>query len=133
MSFNFMAAITIRSDFGAPQNIKSATVSTVSPSICHEVIRPDAMILIFLMLSFKPAFFTLLFHFHQAALQFFFAFCHKGVVVCMFLLISELISGLISFRIDWLEFLAVQRTLESLTHTHKLKPSILLALSHRPQ
>ena len=27
--------------------IKSATVSTVSPSICHEVIGPDAMILIF--------------------------------------------------------------------------------------
>ena len=27
-----------------PQKIKSATVSTVSPSICHEVIEPDAMI-----------------------------------------------------------------------------------------
>ena len=30
-----------------PQNIKSDTVSTVSPSICHEVMGPDAMILIF--------------------------------------------------------------------------------------
>ena len=30
-----------------PQNIKSATVSTVSPSICHEVMGPDAMILVF--------------------------------------------------------------------------------------
>ena len=39
MSFNFMAAITICSDFGA-QKIKSATVSTVSPSICHEVMGP---------------------------------------------------------------------------------------------
>ena len=29
------------------RNIKSATVSTVSPSICHEVIGPDAMILVF--------------------------------------------------------------------------------------
>ena len=37
-----------------PKKIKSATVSTFSPSICHEVM--DAMILIFLMLSFKPAF-----------------------------------------------------------------------------
>ena len=27
--------------------IKSATVSTVYPSICHEVIRPDALILVF--------------------------------------------------------------------------------------
>ena len=39
-----------------PKNIKSATVSTVSPSICHEVMGPDAMILAFWMLSFKPAF-----------------------------------------------------------------------------
>ena len=46
MSFNFMAAITICSDFGAPK-IKLATVSTVSPSICHEVVGPDAMILVF--------------------------------------------------------------------------------------
>ena len=30
-----------------PQKIKSATVSTVSPSICCEVMGPDAMILVF--------------------------------------------------------------------------------------
>ena len=29
------------------QKIKSDTVSTVSPSICHEVMGPDAMILVF--------------------------------------------------------------------------------------
>ena len=39
-----------------PQKIKSATVCTVSPSICHEVMGPDAMILVFWMLSFKPTF-----------------------------------------------------------------------------
>ena len=39
-----------------PQNIKSVTVSIVSPSICHEVIGPEAMILVFWMLSFNPAF-----------------------------------------------------------------------------
>ena len=39
-----------------PKKIKSLTVSTFSPSICHEVMAPDAMILVFLMLSFKPAF-----------------------------------------------------------------------------
>ena len=39
-----------------PPKIKSATVSTVSPSICHEVMGPDAVILVFWMLSFKPAF-----------------------------------------------------------------------------
>ena len=30
-----------------PKNTKSLTVSTVSPSICQEVIGPDAMILVF--------------------------------------------------------------------------------------
>ena len=30
-----------------PRKIKSVTVSTVSPSICHEVMEPDAMILVF--------------------------------------------------------------------------------------
>ena len=29
-----------------PPKIKSATVPTVSPSICHEVMGPDAMILV---------------------------------------------------------------------------------------
>ena len=39
-----------------PIKIKSATVSTVSPSICHDVTGPEAMILVFWMLSFKPTF-----------------------------------------------------------------------------
>ena len=39
-----------------PRKIKSATVSTVSPSIYHEVMGLDAMIFVFLMLSFKPTF-----------------------------------------------------------------------------
>ena len=30
-----------------PRQIKSVTVSTVSPSICHEVMEPDSMILVF--------------------------------------------------------------------------------------
>ena len=51
-----------------PKIIKSVTVSIVSPSICHEVMGPDAMILVFWMLSFKPPFSTLLFHFLQEAL-----------------------------------------------------------------
>ena len=39
-----------------PKKIKSATVSTFPPSICHEMSGPDAMILVFWMLNFKPAF-----------------------------------------------------------------------------
>ena len=38
------------------KKIKSLTVSIVSPSICHEMMGPDAMIIIFWLLSFKPAF-----------------------------------------------------------------------------
>ena len=37
-----------------PKKIKSDTVSTVSPSISHEVMGPGAMIFVFWMLSFKP-------------------------------------------------------------------------------
>ena len=39
-----------------PKKIKSVTVSIVSPSICHEVKGPDAMIFVFWMQSFKLAF-----------------------------------------------------------------------------
>ena len=39
-----------------PKKIKSVTVSIVFPSICHEVVGPDAMIFIFCMLNFKLIF-----------------------------------------------------------------------------
>ena len=39
-----------------PKKIKSDTVSTVSPSICHEVMGPGTMIFVIWMLSFKPTF-----------------------------------------------------------------------------
>ena len=39
-----------------PKKIKYVTVSIVSPSICHEVIGLDAMILVFWMLSFGSTF-----------------------------------------------------------------------------
>ena len=55
------------SDFGAQEN-KSVTAFSFSPFIWHEVMELDTMILVFWMLSFKPAFSTLFFHFHQEAL-----------------------------------------------------------------
>ena len=39
-----------------PPKMKSDTVSTVFPSISHEVMETDAMILVFFMLTFKPKF-----------------------------------------------------------------------------
>ena len=70
------------------KKIKSVTISIVSPSICIQVMGPDAMIFIFWKLSFKANFFTLLFHFHQDTLQFLFTLCHKICVICM----SEIID-----------------------------------------
>ena len=51
---NFMASVTICSDFGASQN--KVCHCFHSPSICHEVMGPDIMILVFWILSFMPAF-----------------------------------------------------------------------------
>ena len=39
-----------------PKKRKSVSVSTFYPSICHEVLWSDAMIIFFWMLSFKPVF-----------------------------------------------------------------------------
>ena len=39
-----------------PNKIKSVTISTFSPSICHEVMALDAMMFVFWTLSFKPVF-----------------------------------------------------------------------------
>ena len=50
-----MAAVTIYTDFGAQEKNVSHFFHCFT-SICHEVIGPDAMILVIWMLSFKPAF-----------------------------------------------------------------------------
>ena len=50
-----MAAVTICSDFGAQKN-KVWHCFHCFPSICHEVMGLDAIIFVFLMLSFKPTF-----------------------------------------------------------------------------
>ena len=54
-SFNFMAAVTICSDFGAQEN-KISHCFHCFPMICQEVMGPDTMIFLFWMLSFKPTF-----------------------------------------------------------------------------
>ena len=38
-----------------PKKRKSLTTSALCPSICHAVMGPDAMILVFLIFSLKPA------------------------------------------------------------------------------
>ena len=60
-----MAAVTICSDLETPK-IKSATISIVSLSICHEVMEPDAMILVFwLSILFYTSIFLFLCQYHS--------------------------------------------------------------------
>ena len=46
-SFSLMAAVTVHSDFGAQENKVSLCLHFFPPSICHEVMGSDAMILFF--------------------------------------------------------------------------------------
>ena len=55
---HFMATVNICSDFGAQEN--KVCHCFYSFPICHEVMKPDAIILV----EFQASFFTLLFHFH---------------------------------------------------------------------
>ena len=68
--------------------ISFSTTVIFPPTVCYEVMGLDAVILVFLNVEFQASFFTLLFHFLQEALQFLFAFCYKGDVIC----ISEVID-----------------------------------------
>ena len=60
-----MAVVTVHNEFGAQEN--KVCHSIFSQSICHEVMGPDAIILVFFSfnVNLKPA---LLFHLHQDAL-----------------------------------------------------------------
>ena len=66
-----------------PRKIKSATVSTVSPSICHKVMGLDAMIFVFWILSLSQLFHSPLSLSSRGALVLL-HFCHKGDVICVF-------------------------------------------------
>ena len=65
-----------------PTKIKSVTVSTVSPSICHEVWdqMPWSSFIECWVLN---QVFTLLFHLHHEALHFLLGFCHNGGTICI--------------------------------------------------
>ena len=64
------------------QKIKSVSVSIVSPSICHEVMGPDAMIFLFWMLNFKPAFHSSVSSSSRGSFVPL-HFCHKRGVICI--------------------------------------------------
>ena len=53
---NFMAAVTVHSNFRAQENKILSLLSLFHLLFCHEVMGPDAMILVFCMVSFETAF-----------------------------------------------------------------------------
>ena len=55
VSLNFVVAVTIRNDIGTQKN-KICHCFPLSPPICHEVMKPDIMILVFWTLNLEPAF-----------------------------------------------------------------------------
>ena len=65
-----------------PKKIISVTVSMFFSSICHEEMGPDVMILVFCVLSLKPAFSLSSFTFTKR-LHFLFAFCHYSGIISM--------------------------------------------------
>ena len=70
-----------------PKKRKSVTVSTVSLSICHEVMGPDAILFVFWMLNISQLFHSPLSLSSRGSLVPL-CFCHKGGVIC----ISEVID-----------------------------------------
>ena len=86
VSFSFMAAVTICNDFGATPKWNLSLFPLFphlfAKKLCDQMPWSSGFLVLFCFLSFMPAF-TLFFHFHQEALQFLFAFCHKGGVICI--------------------------------------------------
>ena len=76
-----------------PPQTKSDTVSTVSPSICHEVMGPDAMIFVFWMSNFKPTFSLPFFTFIKRLFSLLSAI--RGGVICISAVLLFLLAILI--------------------------------------
>ena len=65
-----------------PKKIKCVTTPTFYPSICHEVMGPDAMILVFWMLSSKPAYYLSSFTFNKRLFSYIVKAMVFPVVMC---------------------------------------------------
>ena len=96
-----MAAVAICSDFGAQKN-KVCHYSTVSPSICHEVMGLDGMILVFWMLSFKPTFSLSTFTFIKRLFQ------HQGLI--QWVSSSHQVAKVLEFQLRHQSFQWIPRT-----------------------
>ena len=113
-----------------PQKRKSVTVSVVFSSICNEVMGLDAMILVFWMLSFKPAFSLFSFTFIKRLFSFSLLSAIKIVWLAYLRLLVFLLWLFSFYHISYLwEFLIILQTqgkqkwiiFVSLCHTEKVK------------
>ena len=131
VSFNFMAAVTICSDFGAQEN-----------KICHCFLHLFAMKwwdwchdLSFLNVEFQTCFFSLLFHPHQEVRVFFFIFCHRSgnVEGSHFGAYRSQQKAVFSLPLDWsliiLGVLSMQVALTKMPLTGWLKEQVVISHS----
>ena len=123
MSFNFMAAVTICSDFGAQENKIShcfhcfpISYSLFKLMSTASVIPSNHLILCRPLLLLPSIFLSIRVFSNESDLHIRFNFCISP---------SNEYSGLISFRIDWFDHLAFQGILKSLLQHHSSKASIL--------
>ena len=89
-----------------PPKIKSLTVYIVSPSICNKVMGPDAMILVFWMLSFKPTFslssFTFIKRLFSSSLLSAIRVVSSAYLRLLIFLLDILIPAYVSFHLTFL-------------------------------
>ena len=88
-----MAAVTICNYFGGPQN--SVSLFPMFPPLFTLKRWDQTPWSLFSECWVLSQLFTLLFHFHQEALQFLLTFCHKGGVICILRLLISLVETLV--------------------------------------
>ena len=120
--------------FGALRKL-SVNVSIVSPSICHEAMRPDTVISVFWMLSFKPAF-------SLSSFTFIKRLCSSSllsalrVVSSAFVVFVQLLSCVWLFATPWTAAhqaslsITISQSLLKLISIESVMPSSCLVLFH---
>ena len=130
-SVNFQFSHSVMSSFLQPHGLQHTRLPSPSPTPrvysnlcplswwCHPTISSSVVPLSSCLQSFPAS--------GSFPVSQFFTSGGQSIGVSNFSIsLSNEFSGLISFRMDWLELLAIQRTLKSLLQHHSSKASILL-------
>ena len=109
-----------------PPKIKSLSVSIVSPSICHEVMGPVAMILVFWKLSFNPTFllsFTFIKRFFSSSLLSALRVVSSAYLRLLIFLLAILISACASSSLAFhMMYSAAAAAVKLLQRPHRQQP-----------